>query len=333
MEYAVGIRSHILNSLRTFLRSQLPWQFWSQLQMAHAIRKRRIALYVLWLPILLLLLAIVIQIGTAVYVHQTMIEEINLQTQDYQDELAFYKQGPMSYEEWSAHVDDDKVEKYLEFLKGHDDWVATRIPQIESYLASPPVIQFSKLQAAWEAVSRPFSRSSNGAIIYGGVNYPYAPPVEIHWYALTQAGIDLAETEEPILFVLPAVVFNAAVALLFPLTFVLLPVSRRRAKVQWKHVFRVAAYSVHIPYGMFAASFVFVLLIGFGASGMVRESLTIAIVSIAILCAIMLILWWWMALRFYLKIPHSFAVSLLLAVMLYLATPVLIACIAFVLGE
>ena len=62
-----------------------------------------------------------------------------------------------------------------------------------------------------------------------------------------------------------ALVVAMWIALTMPFAFVLLPVSRRRAKVRWGHLVRVGCYGLAIPSGVFAAMLL-CLAVGYAAA-------------------------------------------------------------------
>ena len=102
--------------------------------------------------------------------------------------------------------------------------------------------------------------------------------------------------------------------LLVPISFVMLPVSRRRAKVRWAHLARVTAYStfaLSVPPG---GSLV-LAGIGFawpgGQSAMfLGAHLLLRLVPISVL-----VLWWGVATGRYLRLSHSWLVAGLLGLL------------------
>ena len=107
------------------------------------------------------------------------------------------------------------------------------------------------------------------------------------------------------------------VALTMPLAFVLLPISRRRAKVRRGHLARVACYGMVIPCALITAVLVLV------AIGNAFEGLQTATQSAAHFLGrygimILTIGWWITAIRRYLHIPHGWAVAPVLALLLIL---------------
>jgi hypothetical protein len=110
----------------------------------------------------------------------------------------------------------------------------------------------------------------------------------------------------------PARAFVGCVSLMAaPLGFVLLPISRRLARVRWRHLIRIALYSFMI------------FLIPLGAdcyiqmTGEFGRALVIMPWFITIASALAGLLWWSAATRNYLRIPHAWAVGVYVLVFGY----------------
>ena len=152
---------------------------------------------------------------------------------------------------------------------------------------------------------------------------PNAPPGELHYFLwqVTQSGQFFPPSHEsPVHEWLVPVglgwAFTTAIYLVMPIGFVLLPVSRRRAKVRWAHVGRVTVYSLILPW-------LFVVVSGAGFTGgmFYPPSMTIIVtttVATGLLQLPLLVLWWTFAVGRYLRIPHGFVVASLLTIMWFL---------------
>ncbi|UCD76646.1 MAG: hypothetical protein JSV91_06915 [Phycisphaerales bacterium] len=96
------------------------------------------------------------------------------------------------------------------------------------------------------------------------------------------------------------------------LAFAALPISRRRAKVRWRHVFRVTAYGLAL---VLPAAFLGILDRGLNSPYWATPDSMgeIAIIMNRIASALlplMVFLWWLIAIRRYLRMEHAWAVSL-----------------------
>jgi hypothetical protein len=102
--------------------------------------------------------------------------------------------------------------------------------------------------------------------------------------------------------------------LMCPVGFVLLPVTRRIAKVRWSHIFRIGLYAMVI----------LIIPLGVDCYDQIRQefasyqwSAEIA-VTLLIVTSILLAFWWSAATRNYLRIRHAWAVGLFVIVFAHL---------------
>ena len=122
-----------------------------------------------------------------------------------------------------------------------------------------------------------------------------------------------------------AAFFLAAVFAGCPLVFVLLPASRKRAKVRWAHVGRVTAYGLTYP----ALGAILVLLGGSGRlmvispDGLDRWLLVVERFALPVMCAGLLV-WWCVAIHRYLRMEHAVGVALAVALSALLAASALL---------
>lgn len=171
-------------------------------------------------------------------------------------------------------------------------------------------IAYSYTEAVFDAMLRPMQRTSTGIVfLWGGQSFAY--PTVNGWSL--QAGFPLAEWGA-------ALGFAVVVALILPATFVLLPISRRRAKVRWPHVWRVAAYSLVIP------SLAACLLVGVVPACIALRSqpgglLMSAQLGLVVMPIPVLTVWWAMAIRRYLRLRHALLTAILLTVIAALVVP------------
>lgn len=98
-----------------------------------------------------------------------------------------------------------------------------------------------------------------------------------------------------------------------PATFMLLPVSRRRARVRWRHISRVFAYSLLFPAMVSLGIIVGAFRAYRSEPGYAYRPLSVYVDYPRYLCLLaigMLALWWWVAIRRYLHMDDARKVAL-----------------------
>lgn len=187
-------------------------------------------------------------------------------------------------------------------------------------------INHSYFDAIVEAVATPLAGRSSGWIQHPQGSFPYIAPIELQehlqrslWGPGRRTNIDARMVFATIMLL----VVGMLMLLAFPVTLILLPVSRKRAKVRWAHIIRVTTYSIFIP----PLTVIACLVVAFACIAAGTRSLS-AMIAFGAVIPIFNLLWWWAALKNYLKIPHSFAVAILLSILLWLLTPMLIVMVA-----
>src|SRR5262249_13844524 len=104
--------------------------------------------------------------------------------------------------------------------------------------------------------------------------------------------------------------FSVSYSFVMPLSFLLLPASMRRARVQRRHLMRVAIYGLGVPAcAILAATALACLGLALGSSRNLVGPFAVVLVAALPL----LVLWWAVAIRRYLCIAHSLAVAVLLS--------------------
>ena len=96
------------------------------------------------------------------------------------------------------------------------------------------------------------------------------------------------------------------------LAFAALPISRRRAKVRWRHIVRVTAYGLAL---LAPIAFLGILDMGlnspyWGWTSPMGELATLMLRIASVMLLPMAFLWWLIAVRRYLKMEHAWAVSI-----------------------
>jgi len=116
-------------------------------------------------------------------------------------------------------------------------------------------------------------------------------------------------------------------SLLCAVGFVLLPQSRRSARVKWSHIARITMYGF---------GFIVIMIVALGMTLAFRQTAidtyagmyTAARFLSLLLIPGMLVIWWSCATTHYLKIPHGWGVGVALSLIAYLLGPVLVFCAA-----
>ncbi len=284
----------------TFARSWWPFGFWSAMRMSMAIRSRRLLLYVgaLFLPILFGYVSIQTTIAarTRYQVQQSIV--------DYRREL---QQQLTQYQQWLASPES---RPYGVASTGR---LRLAVQQMQAEVNAAAGVNHSYTAAVVEAVFTPWAATSAGTITWPGATGPYPAPRELYGMRLTYSagrGLDWPEINASE----RRVVLAAWLWLLLPVSFVLLPVSRRRAKVRWAHLVRVTAYGSFV---FFSLAFASLLLAGVGLMWQGGQAGLFATAHLVWrwVPIPMLMVWWWAATSRYLCLPHGCAVVGLLSLL------------------
>jgi hypothetical protein len=191
--------------------------------------------------------------------------------------------------------------------------------QLRESLNHPTQIDHSYASACLEAVVFPLAHVSSGEIDTAQGVWPYPAPRSlwsmafeneiliwstgggsVFWGVLHEIWRESRESISWFCF------FSIALGTV-PLTFALLPVSRKRARIKWNHIFRVFLYSLYLPFVvLYAAVAAVAASMVFNDSWFPLEFWP-SIVVVAM--PVMTLAWWMTASRRYLKLPHAHAVA------------------------
>ncbi len=278
----------------TFGRSFRPWRFWSAIKMSMPVRRRRLVGYAL----LLLLLPIaagyvVVQAGAAVRVrHLTH---------------ASLEAGKLAVQ----------LEARLQQLAASNPAAAAWVVQqqlAQLQARSSYSIDHSYPEAVIEALCLPWSDVSWGTMTMGGVVVPYHAPLDLY-ETLRLSGGPAVRSRDQETVTATAVGLALWLWALLPVSFVLLPVSRLRARVRREHLLRVMVYGLFVPMAAISAAIILVVFaIATGSQGPVRLAHMVLRYGIVL----MLVVWWAAAVGRYLRMPHSAGVAVLLSVLVVL---------------
>jgi hypothetical protein len=257
---------------------------------------------------------VVVQSAAALVAYHSTTQDIAANTRWMAWRLAQRQQiKPVVDQEAYAHLTEAELEKVKARMQVEIDY---EIAQFQAYLASPPVVQFSRGEAVLEAILRPLSGRSNGSIVGSAMYTTYPAPITIHRIAVGRLSLDF----ELIMGATAILALHALAGVGLPLSLSLLPVSRRRAKVKWSHIVRAAVYGQLIPIVSVCLFFGYMIL-GAAFAWFAGSQFGVLIACVAFGPLVFLVCWWWAAIRFYMRIPHALFVATTLAVLVYLLIP------------
>jgi hypothetical protein len=332
VEFVRRLRSVPWAAIRTAIHSLWPWRFWRSMRMSQPIRWRRLAMYIfLWLVVPSVAAYVLAQGSVATYVrwwHQRqidqMVKDAPVTLRQKQAILASLEQQAESTPS-SSSASTVPPEVYV---------VASEIGMLQALIATPPSISHSYLSAIYEALVLPAGTMSSGTITYNSTMYPYVAPRELWTVAKwlwTQTPNGGSQSSSWQYFDLSAstgaMAWGCLLMLMLPGSLVLLPASRRKAKVGWGHIVRVTVY------GMPWAMVVFGICAVCWATAMLWDSSwtlvgpLIQVLSVAGLPAL-LVVWWAVAIKRYLRMPHGAAIAVLMTILCVLLSGSLVATLA-----
>ncbi len=303
VEFVQPLRRFGWASVRTAARSGRPFRYWGTLKMSMPLHPRRLAAYVAILLLPVLAGGVVVQTVAAVRMRYDLQQELVRQRVMVRQNTARLQ----------AQLDN------LGLTGARRTRVQQRLIQFQLAAATPLVIDRSYAAAIAEAVFFPWRSSSTGTqSMWAGRITGYPAPRYLHATLLRQSGNspNLSGVHN-LSYTIAGVALAFWVALTMPLAFVLLPISRRRAKVRWVHLARVACYGMVLPSAVVTVMLACVAL-GYAANGLQPAMHSVAHSLGRYGLMILTIGWWVAAIRRYLQIPHGWAVSPVLAILLIL---------------
>ncbi len=329
VEFARRRRGIPIAAAKTLLRSFWPWGFWKRINMAFPMRWGRLAIYIaLLLVVPLTTIYITTRAGLAVYVRWNLQKQVATLQQSIPAQVATLQAAviqPSHVGVWAA-IPSLRIAAMFDLQRR----LAAHIAMMQQSITTPPVIEHSHAAAILEAVFMPLAKQSSGSIVgwqagtgvRGRIPYPI-PPSGLLSAAINYSASNSYRNTSPFLDAMtdgagPTVMWLGVLGML-PLSLALLPVTRRRAKVRWSHIARVAAYSVFIPITIVCLTIVVWLMNEFtDFSGWSGRNLVmlIPLAGMPLLGAC----WWAVAIRRYLRMPHAEAVAALLGLLCLLMT-------------
>lgn len=291
------------STLKTYLMSFRPWRFWKDIRMSHDIRWRRIAAYITVFLLPLVLLYVLEQSAVAIRVRTLQQQEMQRMLNIYQREIRTVNMRIANLQRNNLDAPELQIFKAnLAFMNG--------------IITTPPTIHCTYPEAVLEAIFFPLRSVSNHTMgTFGGAATPYIAPRNLHKTMFSlESSIFMRRYASGLRreWVIVLLLVQLAMILGLPLGFILLPASLRRAKVRWRHLFRVMVYSLFLP---LTVMLVLGILFNLGVSiSAIRSVILIQTKWVFILALpIGLMAWWALAIHFYLKIPHGWVIAPALA--------------------
>jgi len=257
---------------------------------------------VMLLLLVLLLGGVAAQVVVASRVRYEVEQDLLQEYRNCRRQLPMYQRKLQMLLTWQA-VDPQKVL-----------WARRDVQWVQRRASTAPVIHHSYREATIEAVVFPCAASSCGSVNWGGISpYPVAPRdlLSYCWYPPSGVPFSGFLTVHRSATILRGFAAGVWCSLFMPIGFILLPVSRRKARVRWCHVWRVACYGLALPWLMAMLLVLWVAVvyaIGDGR-GWSFEPMQVAMLY---LFAPAVVAWWATAIRRYLRIPHGWMIALLL---------------------
>ena len=350
VEYAPSQpRVWLWSCARTFGRTWLPWKFWRRLQLHHSVRPWRIVAYLLLMAVLLFGgLYVATQTATAVYVRSNLLKDYQ------QNRLLLLARVESNLTNWKSlvRVEDtprDYIERAILMAARRDGsperiqraevaaWATTTDQDTWDVLRQGAIDEFERMIERWkeeiddpqpigighgrailQSVFMPWKSDSGATIMFGGAPLPYPSPGELYIYlpglSDYRSAVHLRRVSSDLQGAIIGPIYWLLVSCAYPLLFALLPVTRRRAKVRWRHIARVWLYGLAIPIGFVLAVYTSISIALFIDRGVTRWQDTFE--PLVWLAPVpFLLAWWYSAIRFHLRLPHALLVTILLCVL------------------
>ena len=300
VEYVKPLRRFGWAWVQTVARSGRPFLFWCTLKMSMPTRRARLMAYVVLLLLPILFAGISIQTVVAIRVRNLVRQQMQAQQaqalRDVPMLQRMLKGGNLPAEHRLA------VQRALAAITLAPSWS----------------INHSYGAAVAEAVLLPWRSSSWGTITSSGIATGYVAPRDLYATLSSQTvRRRSAWRMEPVVLTLSCFGAGMWIAIFMPLAFVLLPISRRRAKVRWGHLARVACYGLVIPAAI-VTCMLGCVAVGYVDGGAQEASTWLAHVLGRYGMVLGVIVWWAAAIRCYLHIPHGWAVASILSILAFL---------------
>jgi len=324
VEFAPDRRQVPRACVTTAQRTFWPWGFWSRMQMSFDVRWRRLAVYVSVLIAAVVLMFVIVQAGLGLMTWLV----VNARASAAQRLIVEDTQGQLERAQTALAklADDDQSDR---------ERLQELIRSLREYRAAPKEQMPTVWQSVWWTVSSPMRHELPDRYVYATPsshmptavkwihNVEYPPPDRHREMLATRFTGGSSPERYEVAVVFSWVYTTVEVALMagIPALFVLLPISRKRARVRWRHIWRVAAYSLVLPVvGIIAFS----VLINAGlTTRLLYKPLLLLIQPIGLALVFLMVAMWATAIGRYMKIPHAWGVAILFAILSF-AVPLVV---------
>ena len=300
VESVPRLRAVPLSASATMLRSFRPWTFWRELKMSQRIRWGRLGMYVVLLFVLPVIVGYVVeQSAVALHVRWQKGQELRECRQHVTGRIRSI-QLLVESPQWPARP---AMERQA---------LQSELQSLDTALAAPVSVNHGYAAAWLEAVFTPTARTSAGTINTFAGRQPYPAPRQLHGELRISGTVWGGNLTDRLLEWAPLAAWWIAAQVLLPVCFVCLPISRRRAKVRWRHLARIALYGLFIPW---AIVFAMLLCITVALASPRWDGVALGAASLLLFLMIpATVAWWVAAISRYLRMPHAWAVAVLLTV-------------------
>ena len=307
VEYAPSSWGVPWRCVKTLVMTAWPWGFWKSLKMSHKPNWRRIAIY---LSLHLAVIYGVFAIGHgSVALHEWFVYRNGILLQHYVPFDA--RRGPKQVGNYAANTS--------------AVWTTAQAILLPWSKTPPGKMPLTSKPATGNEVNSVIyvEYLSDGTLPPLPASLDHRPPIELFkiytilqtWKQGFSSRLGLPIPNPMLIMnVFPIIVGTLCIAF-----FALLPQTRRKSKVRWEHLLRVGAYSVPLlvlPTIYSIVSKVIRFYIGWRVNDFVE--LWANLVFIFIPAA--LVVWWWLAAKRYLHMPHAFGVAAAAVSCAYLMT-------------
>ncbi len=300
VEYVKPLRRFGWAWVQTVARSGRPFRFWSSLKMSMSARPARLVAYIFALLLPILFAGVTIQTVVAIRVRSLVQQQLQSQQSMVAGQVTAIQ----------TRLKNDNLTANMRFV------LQRALAQMTTPATSWSV-NHGYGAAAAEAVLLPWRSSSWGTITWSGMTQGYVAPRDLHATLLGQTvGGPTARRMKDTVFTLTGLAVGMWIAISMPLAFVLLPISRRRAKVRWGHLARVAGYGLVIP-SVIVTCMLGCVAVGYADTDARTASSWVAHVLGRYGMVLSILVWWAAAIRCYLHIPHGWAIAPIFAILVF----------------
>ena len=326
--------------LMTMLRSLVPWRFWRWQNLAHPLRSGRLLLYVTLVVIVpAALLYVVLKGGDGIATRMVLQQQLGNINDNAPQNLAAHEAALERWEKATSYEDapprfrgrfdvrgtsvpsPEHGEQWDAYRERHIELERSAIEWLRAVIDDPLRVDHSFFAVAMEPILFPKRGGSSVRIVGGGRVDPLPGPPNVGLYVGVGAGPAGAPIF-PFRYLSYMLLSSELVSLwlatllgmvVLPLTLVLLPATRRRAKVRAVHFVRVTAYGLAIPTLLIwmATAFMAGNALGWASNDLLDSIEEIAAIAMPLSAAG----WWYIAFRCHLCIRHAFWVTLVMGIM------------------